>query len=50
MAQGNYKQHWVRKEFPLLQEVVSDLFSKSDENKSNNTVICTARLLTQILN
>ena len=26
MAEGNYRQHWVRKEFPLLQEVINDFF------------------------
>ena len=34
MAQGNYRQHWVRKEFPLLQEVINDFFSQSDQNRS----------------
>ena len=34
MAQGNYRQHWIRKEFPLLQEVINYFFSLSDENRS----------------
>ena len=34
MIQGNYRQHWVRKEFPPLQEVINDFCSQSDQNRS----------------
>ena len=34
MAQGNYRQHWVRKEFLLLQDEINDFFSQSDQNRS----------------
>ena len=27
-------KHWIRKEFPLLQEVINDFFSQSDQNRS----------------
>ena len=32
--QGNYRQHWVRKEFPMLQQVIDDFFNDSEEARS----------------
>ena len=33
-VQGNYRQHWVRKEFPMLQQVIDDFFNDSEEARS----------------
>ena len=33
-VQGNYRQHWVRKEFPILQQVIDDFFNDSEEARS----------------
>ena len=33
-VQGNYRQHWVRKEFPMLQQVIDDFFKDSEEARS----------------
>ena len=31
---GNYRQHWVRKEFPMLQQVIDDFLNDSEEARS----------------
>ena len=33
-VQGNYRQHWMRKEFPMLQQVIDDFFNDSEEARS----------------
>ena len=33
-VQGNYREHWVRKEFPMLQQVIDDFLSDSEEARS----------------